>query len=75
METAMQKLKNKLTNQLSFSKVSDIQSILDYINEEGIKNEKELVENSFRDGYLACKYDGDTNQMEYYDKLYNQNKE
>ena len=77
MKTAMQKLVNKLTNQSHFSKVTDIQSVLDYINEEGLLNEKEQIIEAFVECWKANMPDGyecKLSAKEYYNQTYNQNK-
>jgi hypothetical protein len=78
METAMQKLVNKLTNQLHFSKVTDIQSVLDYINEEGLLNEKEQIIDAFEYGQINVNEDGclteENGAEQYYNETYNKNK-
>ena len=78
MKTAMQKLVNKLTNQSHFSKVTDIQSVLDYINEEGLLNEKEQIIEAFEYGQINVNEDGclteENGAEQYYNETYNQNK-
>ena len=72
MKTAMQELIDDLSNNM-------VISIFERLEREGIfikalEKEKEQIENAYRDGLVASRYNGNENTEEYYNQNYNQNK-
>ena len=71
MKTAMQELIDYFNERPEYDKTSEGYEIIQKAIEL-IEKEKEQIENAYRDGLVASRYNGNENTEEYYYDLYNQ---
>ena len=71
MKTAMQELIEYVDNPMKSNAISKLELVF-YLKNTLLEKEKEQIENAYRDGLVASRYNGNENTEEYYYDLYNQ---
>ena len=71
MKTALQELIEYVDNPMKSNAISKLELVF-YLKNTLLEKEKEQIENAYRDGLVASRYNGNENTEEYYYDLYNQ---
>ena len=71
MKTALQELIEYVDNPMKSNAISKLELVF-YLKNTLLEKEKEQIENAYRDGLVASRYNGNENTEEYYNQIYNQ---